>query len=108
MKTKTQTEKHTPTPWTFTSGEGKHKGVIWIKSGDVFIGKLYGHEGQPIEENKKFLDCAVNSHEALIDKAERLLEYLDEWSLDIPEEQAKVQRIVVKEMRNAIEGGEQS
>lgn len=107
---KTKTEKHTPTPWRADNDfahDYQCRLRIFLESSDgKYIGEVTGEQtGNEIEGNAAFIVRAVNSHEALIDKAERLLEYLDEWGLDIPEEQAKAQRIIVKEMRDAIERG---
>ena len=49
-----------PLPWKFIKKQYPAGPVYWIKSGSVFVGKLYSHDGQPIEENKNLIDRAVS------------------------------------------------
>ena len=51
---------HTPSPYIKLPGINKHKRAIFIKNKElgVFVGKVYGHQGQPVEENAKLFMTA--------------------------------------------------
>jgi hypothetical protein len=46
-------------PWrSVRSKKERHKDAVFLMSGDTFIGKVYGHNGEPAEENANLiLDC---------------------------------------------------
>lgn len=58
--------EHTKGPFTAVKGRVKHREAYFIKAGNVFVGKIYGHEGQPVEENKDFFLRACNCHDDLL------------------------------------------
>lgn len=47
-------------PLRILRGTGRHAQARFIKSGDVFVAKVYGHEGQPVDENAEQIVAAVN------------------------------------------------
>jgi len=59
--------RHTPTPFKALKTKYKDGPVYWIKSGDIFVGKVYSHDGQPAGENAAFIVRAVNAHEKLVE-----------------------------------------
>jgi hypothetical protein len=54
----THTASHSPGPFTTVRGKQKHREAVFIKSGPDFIGKVYGHEGQPVKANAALLSSA--------------------------------------------------
>lgn len=34
-------------------GKLKHREAIFLKVGDTFVAKVYGHDGQPVEQNAR-------------------------------------------------------
>lgn len=64
---------HSPKPWKTVRGKGKHKQAIFIKSGEVWVAKVYGHEGQPSTENAYLISIAPN----LADVLTKLVESFD-------------------------------
>ncbi len=61
--------KHTPGAWACVrSKTEKHKTAIFIlnKESKLFIGKVYGHEGQPVVANSKLFASAPKLLQALV------------------------------------------
>ena len=50
--------QHTPSPYCSFRGVRKHREAIFIKGGNVFVAKIYGHDGQPVEENARLFVAA--------------------------------------------------
>lgn len=59
--------KPSHTPWTYTNASGKHRGAVWIKSGDKFVGKTYSHDGEDAIANAAYIVKCVNAHEELLE-----------------------------------------
>lgn len=66
--------KHTPGPWiVVTSCKSKHREARFIKAENGgFVGKTYGHEGEPVEANAHLFAAAPKLLEVAIDGANAL------------------------------------
>jgi len=50
---------HTPGPWKAYAGRQKHKEAMFITAGpNNFVGKAYGHDGQPVYDNAVLIAAA--------------------------------------------------
>lgn len=57
---------HSPGPFTTVRGTRKHREAIFIKSGKDFVGKVYGHECQPLEANAALFAAAPDLLDACL------------------------------------------
>jgi hypothetical protein len=73
--------KHTPTPWRVTEHERNDESIALCIHSDAMgmpICRLGGNISQiNVEANAEFIVRAVNSHDKLVEAAERLLATLD-------------------------------
>ena len=58
--------KHTPGPWRVVRSEkAKHRSARFIMGGRIFVGKAYGHDGEPVDDNARLIADAPRMREAL-------------------------------------------
>lgn len=51
--------EHTPGPWETCQGRRKHREARFITAGfDRYVGKVYGHDDQPVEANARLIAAA--------------------------------------------------
>lgn len=54
-------------PWTTMKGFGKYEGAVFIRAADgTFVGKAYGHDGQPAQANGQLMALAPAMREILV------------------------------------------
>lgn len=63
-RTKGEKAEHSPRPWLTVNGTDKHREAVFIKSGDTFVGKAYGHARQPVAANARLISAAPDLYEA--------------------------------------------
>lgn len=57
---------HTRKPWRAVKPrKQKHREARWITSGSTFVAKVYGHDGQPVDENAALIAAAPDMEDVL-------------------------------------------
>lgn len=75
------------TPGIYKSFHGvhKHQEAVFIKAKNVFVAKVYGHDGQPVDANADLLCAAPLMYKALAQIIKDLKDALDSESHPYPE-----------------------
>ena len=70
--------QHTPTPTPYRAFRGyKHREAYFVVGADgLYVAKIYGLDGQPVEENKDFFLRACNCHDELVAACEACVDSL--------------------------------
>lgn len=83
--------KHTPGPWhVIGSRKQKYASARFIRAGCAFVGKTYGHEGQPADANARLIAAAP----AMLEALQACREYLIANPLPIESAPGRVLRVI--------------